>query len=400
MEKGGNKEIPMDRVSTGPAGSTLEIFGVTFDDDGDYICEASNGEGAPITYTSAIIVRAAPYWDPNPPDDTTIAPRESVTMTCQAGGSPASSISWLINGKPESEVEANPRRTITSGQGSGQIIVTNAEQSDSAVFQCVAKNIYGEEITSVFLNVLAIPAEIRKRPLASYEEAEGETVEMRCEPYGKPNPTVTWSFEGTKITPGGRFTVEEGGSDDGMLRITELEKTDSGMYNCNVTNDFGTDAASPRLIVRKQTTVTEGPGAAEVTANENIVLKCVVDSDPDLELVVLWEFEGVEIDTEVNKNRYKLGSDNSLTVITARKQDGGEYTCKAITTFKSDSSTSTDTASGTVTVLTIPDPPNNVMVVNTNDLQADISGHQHSRNTPITEYTISTLQNMIIVGES
>ena len=48
----------------------------------------------------------------------------------------------------------NPRRTIVTGQGSGQIIISNAETSDSAVFQCIAKNKYGEEITSVFLNVL------------------------------------------------------------------------------------------------------------------------------------------------------------------------------------------------------------------------------------------------------
>ena len=55
----GNKEIPLDRIKNGngPNGATLQIRDVDFDDDGVYICEASNGEGGPITYESTVTVR-------------------------------------------------------------------------------------------------------------------------------------------------------------------------------------------------------------------------------------------------------------------------------------------------------------------------------------------------------
>ncbi len=94
-----------------------------------------------------------------------------------------------------------------------------------------------------------------------------------------------------------------------------------------------------------QTTVTEGPGDIEVMADDNIVLKCEVEKDPNLELALSWFFNGVKIDFEVSKNRFKKGADNSLTVIMATKKDGGEYMCKAVTTFSEDSAT------GVVTVL-------------------------------------------------
>ena len=49
--------IDRSKILTGPEGSELEIREITFDDAGTYTCEASNGEGRPIRYTTTVIVR-------------------------------------------------------------------------------------------------------------------------------------------------------------------------------------------------------------------------------------------------------------------------------------------------------------------------------------------------------
>ena len=98
-----------------------------------------------------------------------------------------------------------------------------------------------------------------------------------------------------------------------------------------------------------QTKITQGPpDNLFVKEGDNAVLTCDIESDPDLELTVEWKMNDGSteriIDWTVDHNRYKLGSDNSLTVIAVKKVDGGDYTCRAITPFSEDSK------SGTVTI--------------------------------------------------
>ena len=49
------------RIQTGPEGSELKIRDITFDDAGTYTCEAFNGVGQPIRYTTAVTVRGKYY---------------------------------------------------------------------------------------------------------------------------------------------------------------------------------------------------------------------------------------------------------------------------------------------------------------------------------------------------
>ena len=91
-----------------------------------------------------------------------------------------------------------------------------------------------------------------------------------------------------------------------------------------------------------QTTITQGPLAElPVKEGDNAVLTCEIQHDPELELTVEWTVDDGtnerSIDWNIDNNRYKLGSDNSLTVIAVKKVDDGVYTCNAITTFSRDS---------------------------------------------------------------
>ena len=53
-------------------------------------------------------------------------------------------------------------------------------------------------------------------------------------------------------TEGDKYTFETGGSDEGQLTISSVTLEDKGNYKCNVSNDFGSDAADVRVIVRSK----------------------------------------------------------------------------------------------------------------------------------------------------
>lgn len=68
-------------------------------------------------------------------------------------------------------------------------------------------------------------------------QAEGETVEFRCEAGGVPSPEIKWIHNGRPISeapPNPRRIVETN-----RIMIRGLTKNDTGNYGCNATNNIG-----------------------------------------------------------------------------------------------------------------------------------------------------------------
>ena len=77
-----------------------------------------------------------------PPQNKTLTERENVTLSCNATGNPAPSISWTKNGSA-----ANSPR-ISLSLDNKQLTITNVSRDDSGDYRCVANNSIGAAVTS------------------------------------------------------------------------------------------------------------------------------------------------------------------------------------------------------------------------------------------------------------
>lgn len=74
-------------------------------------------------------------------------------------------------------------------------------------------------------------------------------VSMDCKVSGSQPMTVTWFKDDQEIVSGDKFQPEFKDS-SAILRITRLEKADSGVYKCRATNSAGFKETSGTLYVK------------------------------------------------------------------------------------------------------------------------------------------------------
>ena len=89
---------------------------------------------------------------------------------------------------------------------------------------------------------------IDKLNLKSVTVKAGQPVNLEASFLAEPEPTGTWSFEGTQITPNDRisYTIDAKVS---KLVLLNSKRSDTGKYTIKLTNDSGTDSASVDVVV-------------------------------------------------------------------------------------------------------------------------------------------------------
>ena len=81
---------------------------------------------------------------------------------------------------------------------------------------------------------------------SSQSEPVGKSARFLCRAEGNPAPTISWKkHSGQVIGNGGRFSIDA----NGTLIISNLQKSDSDMYVCVASNEYGDREATARLFV-------------------------------------------------------------------------------------------------------------------------------------------------------
>ncbi|KAJ6665741.1 hypothetical protein lerEdw1_002111 [Lerista edwardsae] len=229
--------LPQDPRFTITTSGGLYIQNVTFLDQGQYSCNASNREGS-IRATANVIVQDTPKFLVVPTDQT-VTEGQSVDFPCSAEGHPLPVITWTRAGGP---LPSDRRHSILS---TGTLRVVRVALHDQGQYECHAISAIGVQSSPVQLWVTPRVIPVFLHPPQDTVAETGQDIDVVCAAQGDPQPTITWAKEGIQITESGKFHI----SQEGTLSISDLGLADQGRYECRARNTFGFTSSTMQLTV-------------------------------------------------------------------------------------------------------------------------------------------------------
>ncbi|XP_034401935.1 basement membrane-specific heparan sulfate proteoglycan core protein-like [Cyclopterus lumpus] len=215
--------------------NTIQWPVVRPEDSGVYICQAENNEGVAKVKVEVIVVGqpGAPVASVEA-TEMTVVEGHTITMACQASGSPPPVITW-------SKLRA-PLPWKHSMVG-GVLTLTSVGRQDSGQYICNATNIHGYSEAYTQMEVesppyaTCLPDQVRLQP--------GDALHVQCLSHGSHPLQFEWSRgERVSLPPGAETTK------DGRLRIAHVKLSDSGTYKCVATNHIGSSEALAKVIIK------------------------------------------------------------------------------------------------------------------------------------------------------
>ncbi|XP_033482184.1 neural cell adhesion molecule L1-like protein isoform X2 [Epinephelus lanceolatus] len=324
-------------------GKLLIVPKVELEDSGKYMCKAKNVLGQVVHYFT-VTVEEPPEWVVEPESQLSMIGSD-VLIKCSATGTPRPTITWRVNGEPLQGAPAANRKVFDD-----TIVLRNAKESDSAVYQCEASNKHGTLLSNANIMIMNLPPMILTKDGEDYSAVEGKGVVMHCTVFSSPPSTITWSKDdSSESVEGPRFAVH----DNGSLEIYSLEKDDTGQYTCLVKNTEGTSAIDAMLYVKDPTRIVVAQEDLQILIGTTAQLSCLAEYDKSFsnDFELLWEKDDMEISLNYTENSRYFVEDGILQIINVSHSDQGVYTCVARTPVDQDS------ASALLMVLDVPDAP-------------------------------------------
>uniref|UniRef100_A0AAV2L311 Ig-like domain-containing protein n=1 Tax=Knipowitschia caucasica TaxID=637954 RepID=A0AAV2L311_KNICA len=224
-------------------GRRIQISSVAVSDSGRYTCVATSIAGEKeIKYDVRVLV--PPFiLNADVATDSTVIINSPLELECEVTGTPPPTITWYKGG--QAVLQGEGLRVAASGR---RLVVSRAQLSDTAWFQCVATNEAGDHERD--FNVLVhVPPSIRSAGAAERSVVLQKSLSLECISSGVPPPSITWLKNGRPLdTTKEHLKLDSAGR---LLRITEARLDDSGKYTCLATNAAGEAQQHIRLSVHE-----------------------------------------------------------------------------------------------------------------------------------------------------
>uniref|UniRef100_A0A8B9LEA6 protein-tyrosine-phosphatase n=1 Tax=Astyanax mexicanus TaxID=7994 RepID=A0A8B9LEA6_ASTMX len=170
---------------------------------------------------------------------------------------------------------------------------------------------------------------------------QGGVASFVCQATGDPQPRISWSRKGKKVT-NQRFEVidfEDGSGS--VLRVQPLRTPrDEAVYECVASNEAGEISASTRLTVLREDqlptgfpSIDMGPQLKVVERSRTATMLCAASGAPDPEIT--WFKDFLPIDTHIHGRIKQLRSGRApvrqcaLQIDRSEETDQGKYECVA-----------------------------------------------------------------------
>ncbi|CAH2311914.1 hemicentin-1 isoform X2 [Pelobates cultripes] len=279
-------------------------------DIGSYVCTARNVAGED-SHTISLIVNFKPYFT-ELPTNVSLNEGDTLRLSCQAAGSPSPRITWSFKNK-----------TLSSRWGhstqQSDLMIENVLREDSGAYTCTAENTVSSIFTTAHVFVREPPVLIGVHH-ANQSVPLGGNIVLKCIVKGNPSPRIQWTKNGNDILLSRRIQQFSNGS----LSISNAISEDAGDYSCIATNDAGVMEHTVRLIPQRLPVITINPVDTAVDAGATMVLNCQAEGEPSPH--ISWSRHTHPF---TDDRRITVLSNNSLQILSARKEDTSVYECKA-----------------------------------------------------------------------
>ncbi|GFY72498.1 protein turtle [Trichonephila inaurata madagascariensis] len=263
-------------------------------------------------------VHAPPHFKMKPPDVVYVKVGESVSLPCEAEGTPPPNLIWYKDNSPLEE-----SRTVQILPT--ELRINNLRQTDIGDYTCMARNKQGT-VTATSKVIVAGPASIVTPP-RNVTKLEGDRAEFICEAKALPtNVTHRWFHNGVEISQLSWLETRTSVRRDGTLFISPTSAEDSGKFTCEVTNGIGTpDTASAFLSVEYPARVTFSPTIQYLPLGLSGVIRCYVQASPPFQFIT-WTKESRQYDPNSIPGVVTLNN-GSLLFQRVSHEDQGRYRC-------------------------------------------------------------------------
>lgn len=260
-----------------------------------------------------------------PEEETFVKPLGgSMVLTCKVvttdGRRPpaGSRLRWLDDNDREI-VAVNGRRYVEISDTFKKLYIVDIEQNDAGNYKCLldARVPLQKSITLSIYQEIAFD----RAPANQFLRRHAPGV-IQCVVSGQPQPTVSWRFNGSRITTGGRHIIREDG-----LKFLNVTDSDAGNYTCRAeVDDFGNYAE--RLIsvaVNIPPVITRAPGRRNAIQGVEFFYQCEAAGTPLPTFIFYKDGELLDSDNRVDVN----SATGVVRFRTVNKADEGTYVCVA-----------------------------------------------------------------------
>uniref|UniRef100_A0A914NQL9 Ig-like domain-containing protein n=1 Tax=Meloidogyne incognita TaxID=6306 RepID=A0A914NQL9_MELIC len=257
---------------------------------------------------------------------------QTVHLECFAYGFPIPTYRWTrVDGLP---LPVGRHKLLSFGR---ILRIDAAELADSGRYRCTAQNELGTTSAELKLIIQAPP--VLFHPLIDHLVAPNSTASLHCQIPNSGGIQVEWFRNGSPLSPlllteqeRKRFLIA-----GNELTIVNASPSDSGMFQCIVSNDIGSVSSSALLFVTELAPRFHSnvfPSKIFVVEGAHLSIPCLVQSNPSAK--THWkklddssEAEGLELNNFIDQS--VPGQEIALLNIqNAQALDSGLYECTAI----------------------------------------------------------------------
>ncbi len=285
-----------------PSQPTLALTGITEDRAGTYTCTISDDTAGSVTTLGAVLTVVDALRIDAQPQSGNYIEGQTVNLSITAGGGlPDYTYQWYLDSNP------------ISGETSSTFTIEDAELSDTGLYQCEIGDQLGGEVLSEVAAVLVAPLiTVTLHPKGVDIYSGGAHLLEISATGGNGDYTYIWRYNAVPI---------EGAPNAPQYTLQNLQASESGFYDCVITESQGGAVATfPAFVrVRDQITVDTQPEGKFLTLGDSHLLTFETSGG----------FEPVQYQW-LKDGEFIVGETTTEYTVTANSvDDGGIYTCLA-----------------------------------------------------------------------